>query len=113
MKPVDPGAVATAVAPHVAKDLGPEADELRAALQQRLWQLLLAVPDIQLEGIPDQVMHVPAVSKSHGVRGAQALDAASGSAQGHLRERDERNQDASSVLASAAHLLAQTIPQLG
>lgn len=98
MKPVDPGAATPAVAQHSSgKELGAETDELRAALAQRLWQLLLVVPDIQLEGIPDQLLHVEVVS----------------STQGHPREREKREQDASSVLASAAHMLALTIPQLG
>jgi hypothetical protein len=116
MKPVDLGAAAPAVAQHAgaaSRELGPQTDALRAALAQRLWQLLLAVPDIQLSGIPDQLLHVPVVDGAKGVRGAQALDAASSSTQGHMRERDGRDKDASSALASAAHMLALTIPQLG
>lgn len=99
MKPVDP----TTMTPLAAAktELG---DELKAALEQRLWQMLMAVPDLRIEGNPDQVAELLS---------AQALDAPSGSMHGDMRSRDERDRDASGVLSSAAHLLAMTIPQLG
>jgi len=99
MKPVDVGAPTPIAA--VKSELG---DEAQLALEQRLWQLLMALPNLQFEGNPDHVAQVLS---------AQALDAAAGSNQGHLRARDERDRDASGALTSAAHLLAMTIPQLG
>ena len=99
MKPVDP----TAAVPVVTTKTE-VTDELRAALEQRLWQLLYAVPELRFEGDPDQVAQV---------LGAEALASTSGSSQGHVRDRDERDRDASGALSSAAHLLAMTIPQLG
>jgi hypothetical protein len=99
MKPVDVGAMTPVVAPK--SELG---DELKTALEQRLWQLLLALPSVQLEGNPDQLA---------AVLDTQALGATTGSTQGHMRARAERDNDASSAITSAAHLLALTIPQLG
>lgn len=99
MKPVDQSAAVPVVTTKTEV-----ADELKAALEQRLWQLLYALPELRLEGNPDQVAQLV---------GAEALSSASGSSQGHLRDRDERDRDASGVLSSAAHLLAMTIPQLG
>jgi hypothetical protein len=106
MKPVDPG---VAAAPPVATSAvkSEPGHELRAALEQRLWQLLLAVPDIRLEDIPHQITHVSEISA------ATAPSSAEKSTQGHTRERDERDKDASSLLTSTAHMLAITIPQLG
>jgi hypothetical protein len=100
MKPVDGHGL-----PPVAAQKTELGDELKAALEQRLWQLLLALPGgVKLEGNPDQLGQVIA---------ADALGATSGSMQGHLHTREERDRDASSLLTSAAHLLATTIPQLG
>jgi hypothetical protein len=99
MKPVDVGTPTPIVAPK--SELG---DEAKLALEQRLWQLLMALPNLQFEGNPDQVAQVVS---------SQALDAAMGSSEGHLRARDERDRDVSGALTSAAHLLALTIPQLG
>lgn len=99
MKPVDVGMPTPIAAPK--SELG---DEAKLALEQRMWQLLMALPNLQFEGNPDHVAQVLS---------AQALDAAAGSSQGHLRSRDERDRDASGALTSAAHLLAMTIPQLG
>lgn len=99
MKPVDPSAAVPVVTTKTEVT-----DELKAALEQRLWQVLLALPQLQLPGEPDKACEVLA---------AEALSSASGSAQGKLRERDERDRDASGVLSGAAHLIAMTIPQLG
>ncbi|HTU62313.1 MAG TPA: hypothetical protein VMF89_27830 [Polyangiales bacterium] len=99
MKPVDPSA-----AVPVATNKTEVTDELKAALEMRLWQLLYAVPELRLPGNPDQVAKV---------LGAEALSGTGSSSQGHLRDRDERDRDASGALSSAAHLLAMTIPQLG
>ena len=99
MKPVDPSTAAAVTAPK--SELR---DELKVALEQRLWQLLYALPEFRVEGNPDQVAQVI---------GAQALSGAAGSMQGHMCGRDERDRDASSALTSAAHLIAMTIPQLG
>lgn len=105
MKPVDPGAAAAPVANSAVKT--EPVDELRAALEQRLWQLLLVVPDVRLELMPEQITHVS------GVRGASALSGADRSTEGQPRAREGRDKDASSLLTSAAHMLALTIPQLG
>jgi hypothetical protein len=99
MKAVDPSAAVPVVTTKTEVT-----DELKAALEQRLWQVLLALPQLQLPGDPDKVGEVLA---------AEVLSSASGSSQGRLRERDERDRDASGVLSSAAHLIAMTIPQLG
>lgn len=99
MKPVD-----HAAAVPVATAKSEVTDELKAALEQRLWQLLLTVPELRMEGNPDQVASVLA---------AEALSGTSGSTQGDLRRREDRDRDASGALSSAAHLLAMTIPQLG
>jgi hypothetical protein len=99
MKPVDPSAAVPVVTPKTEVT-----DELKAALEQRLWQLLYALPQLQLPGEPEQLAQV---------LGAEALSGADSSSQGHLRQRDERDRDASGALSSAAHLIAMTIPQLG
>jgi hypothetical protein len=99
MKPVDPSAVAPIIPPKTEV-----ADELKAALEQRLWQLVYAPPELRLLGTTDQIAELI---------GAQALSSTSGSMQGDMRARDERDRDASSALTSTAHLLAMTIPQLG
>jgi hypothetical protein len=99
MKPVDP-----AVAVPITTPKTEATDELRAALEQRLWQLLYAMPELRLEGNPDQISQLLA---------AQALSSPSGSAEGQLRARDERDRDASGAITSAAHMIAMTIPQLG
>ena len=99
MKPVDVGTPTPIAAPKVEL-----ADEAQIALEQRLWQMFMALPNLQFEGNPAEVAQVLS---------AQALDAAAGSNQGHLRPRDERDRDVSGALTSAAHLLAMTIPQLG
>jgi len=96
MKPVDPSAAVPVVTPKAEVT-----DELRAALEQRLWQLLYALPAVRLEGNPDEVAQLSA---------AEALGSSS---QGEMRARDDRDRDASGALTSAAHLLAMTIPQLG
>jgi hypothetical protein len=99
MKAVDPTAAVPTNTPKAEAT-----DELKAALEQRLWQLLYALPELKLEGNPDQIAQLLA---------ADALSGTSGSAQGDLRARDERDHDASGALTSAAHMLAMTIPQLG
>lgn len=96
MKAVDPSAAVPVNAPKAEAS-----DELKAALEQRLWQMLYALPDLRLEGNPDQIAQVIS---------AEALGSAGG---GNMRERDERDRDASGALTSAAHMLAMTIPQLG
>lgn len=98
MKPVDPSAAVPVVTTKTEVT-----DELKAALEQRLWQMLYALPMQGLEGNPDAVAELI---------GAEAVRA-SGSSEGDIRSRDERDRDASSALTSAAHLLAITIPQLG
>jgi hypothetical protein len=96
MKPVD----LTAAVPVNA--LKTEAtDELKAEVEQRLWQLLYALPELRLEGNPDQIAQLMS---------AEALGSTTG---GSMRARDERDRDASGLLTSAAHMLAMTIPQLG
>jgi hypothetical protein len=100
MKPVDPAGAVPVPGPKI--DL---TEELEAALAQRLWQeLMIALPGLTIEGNPDQLAQVIS---------AQAIEATSGSTQGHMQPREERERDASSALTSAAHMLAMTIPQLG
>lgn len=101
MKPVDPSAPAPPLAPKTEAS-----DELKVALEQRLWQLLYNPPVASTADNPEQAAQLIA---------AQALGEAGGSAQTDVPARDERERerDASGALASAAHLLAVTIPQLG
>lgn len=99
MKPVDKAATVPVVIPKTEVT-----DQLKAALEQRLWQVLLAVPELRLPGDPDEIAQL---------LGAQALSGTSSSSQGDLQKRDERDRDASGALTSTAHLLAMTIPQLG
>lgn len=96
MKPVD---LSPAVPVNATKTEAP--DELKAALEQRLWQLLYALPELRLEGNPDQIAQLIS---------AEALGSTTS---GNMRARDERDRDASGLLTSAAHMLALTIPQLG
>lgn len=99
MKPVDPSLAAASNAPKTEV-----VDELKAALEQRLWQLMYTLPQLRVEGTPDEVAKLLAT---------HALSSTAGSAEGQLRARDERDRDASGLLTSAAHMLAMTIPQLG
>lgn len=105
MKPLEPQPHAVP-APSVPKpDSGSDLDEQQS---QRLWQLLHALPNLEQEGMRalSGVSEIPAL---------QAIGAAAGAGgtPGHTRERDEQDGDVTAALASAAHLLATTIQQLG
>jgi hypothetical protein len=100
MKPLDP------VAPGAVAQAKPElVDETQAALSQRLWQLLCVLPDIQLGGLSE----LSCVQTSEGLAGAASGDATLD----NTREREQREPDVMSALASAAHILATTVQQLG
>ncbi|MEY4578617.1 MAG: hypothetical protein RL701_3320 [Pseudomonadota bacterium] len=71
--------------------------EAGSDLAQRLWQMLLALPPVAES------------SQELGAAGA----AGSSATQGHDRDRNQRDNDATGQLASAAQLLAGAVQQLG
>jgi hypothetical protein len=78
------------------QDLGQVSQDAGSELAQRLWQLLLALPEA---GEIDTV--------------SAAAMGSTGSAQGHRRSQDERDRDATSELTATAHMLAAAVHQLG
>lgn len=89
IKPAAPQAPAKA-------DLGQLAHDPGSELQQRLWQLLMPVPE----------------TGELGALNPAAMGGMAG-AQGHARDGRDRDRDATSELTSTAHLLAAAVHQLG
>ena len=96
MKPFEIPNVAKAATPK--PDLGRVGQEAGSELAQRLWQLLLPLPET-------------GEAAAHEVSAA-AMGSA-GSAQSHRRTQDERDRDGTSELTSTAHILAAAVHQLG
>lgn len=90
--------VSAAKAAVTKPDLGQVGQEAGSELAQRLWQLLLPLPEA-------------------GELAAQSVDPAAmgstGGAQSHRREHDERDRNGTSELTSTAHILAAAVHQLG
>jgi len=98
MKPFEIKPVIVTTPKAEMADVGHEAG---SELAQRLWQLLMPLPEASEAGAT--TLNAAAIDNPRGT----------GSTQGHRREAWDRDRDGTSELTSTAHVLAAAVHQLG